>query len=166
VEACRTVCLLRSFQKGRGFSSKLREIEISFEDFAIASILFEDIFVESLHHTADTAFNIRDEMKKIFNQEGKADVDASDLAAHLSISNDRAYKLLRQAAADGLVKRANQPKRGNAKRFVPAEIPRFLPDSQQVLAALAEMPPEVEFVDPLTSEKIRLLRNKVRKKAS
>jgi hypothetical protein len=48
IEACRTICLIRSFQPDRQLS-KHGELEVEFSDFAITTLIFDPVFVESLH---------------------------------------------------------------------------------------------------------------------
>ena len=47
VEACRTVCLIRSSQAQDPADDA--SIEISFPDFAVTALIFDEVFVESLH---------------------------------------------------------------------------------------------------------------------
>jgi hypothetical protein len=101
VEACKTISLVRSFEKD-GPDSPPRKITVSFADFAIATILFEDTFVESLYGKAADNPNARTRkaVEEISETKGGAAVGAKDLAEHLSVTEDRAYELLRDALDD------------------------------------------------------------------
>ncbi len=165
VEACRTICLLRSFQGQRDNSPGSTGIEVTFADFAIAAILFEDVFVESLHRHADKNLSTRVAVVEISEANGGNPVAAPDLARHLAISEDRAYARLRKASEDGVIRRVNKPEKGNRKLFLPVPLPRFVPNPSVVLGDIPEIPTPVEFVHPLTGQRMQLRRTKTGKKA-
>jgi len=159
VEGCRTIALLRSFEKYPGVQPP-RTIEVDFADFAIATVLFEDVFVDSLQRDGDKNLKTRMAVQEISDANEGAPVSAEELAEHMSVSKDRAYKLLRDAADAELIKRANEPEKGNPKTYLPAPRPRFVPDPDEILATIPQITAPVEFIDPLTGENIKLRRTK------
>ena len=163
VEGCRTIALLRSFEKYPG--DEPREIEVDFSDFAIATVLFEEVFVESLDRDGDEHLKTRMAVQEISDANEGAPVTAEQLAERMSVAMDRAYKLIRDAADAELIQRANEPEKGNLKTYLPAPRPRFIPDPVEILEEISEITAPVEFIDPLTGDKITL-RRKPAKKAS
>jgi hypothetical protein len=158
VEGCRTIALVRSFHKhGRKSPS---QIEVGFDDYAIASLLFEKVFVESLHKSQDENLKTRMAVKEISETNDGAAVDARLLAEHLSVSEDRAYKMLRDAFGAGLISRANKPQKGNAKFYLAAPLPRFVPKPEDVLRDIPEIATPVQFINPLSGELVNLVREK------
>lgn len=110
IEGCKTIALVRSFAKHSGELSP-RKIEVDFSDFAIAAVLFEDVFVESLHRDGDKNLNTRMAVQEISDAKRGAPVTAEELADHMSVSSDRAYRLIRKAVDAGLITRANSPEK-------------------------------------------------------
>jgi hypothetical protein len=168
VEACRTLALLRSFQKhSEGNDVTLRDlIEVDFVDYSVAAILFESVFVESLHRTADKNSATRLAVEKISKEKNGTGVTAKELALHLSISEDRAYARLRSATQAGVVERANEPQRGNLKLYRPVDLPRFVPEPQSVFSKINGIPSPVEFIHPLTGDPVRFSRRASQTKKS
>jgi hypothetical protein len=149
VEACRAVCLIRSFQDGRREADE--RLTINFADYVITAVVFESVFVESLQRQDGSALQIADTIRKISGDCGDEPVQAKDLAAELQIPMGQAYKRLREAVASGAVKRVNQPEKGNRKVYLPVPRSRFVP-SPNVVFAEAKIPKEVRVVHPLTGE--------------
>ena len=149
VEACRTVCLIRSFRCSRTPT----KLTVSFEDFAITTLIFENVFTESLHRRDGREEMTRRAIHSIQHEDGKA-VTANDLAVRLGISNDRAYARLRRAAAAGLIRRANRPEPSNRKSFVPCDPPRFIPDPEKLFRKITGLGKRVCFVHPLTGKEV------------
>jgi len=58
IEACRTVCLIRSFQSQK--SAIVTSLTVDFSDFAITALIFDHIFVESLRLRKGVSGSIRD----------------------------------------------------------------------------------------------------------
>jgi hypothetical protein len=164
VEGCRTIALLRSFEK-YPVDQPPREIEVDFSDFAIATMLFEEVFVESLDRDGDEHLKTRMAVQEISDENKGAPVTAEQLAERMSVSMDRAYRLLRDAVESELIKRANEPEKGNAKTYLPAPRPRFIPDPAEMLEEIPEITAPVEFIHPLTGETIKLRRTKKQKGA-
>jgi hypothetical protein len=151
IEACRTVCLIRSFQPGR--KHRNGALEVDFADFAITTLIFDRVFVESLPPLGKAAGEAtRRHVEKIVNGTGKP-VRARDLARELHISMDQAYGKLRYAARAGVIRLANKPERSNRKKYWPVPAPRFVPDPKTMFQKLRFKNP-VSFVHPLTGEHI------------
>ena len=165
VEGCRTIALLRSFEKYPG-DEPPREIEVDFADFAIATVLFENVFVDSLQRDDDKNLKTRMAVQEISDANGGDPVTAEQLAENMSVSKDRAYKLLGDAVDAELIQRANAPEKGNLKTYLPAPRPRFIPDPAEILEEIPQITAPVEFVHPLTGETIKLRRTKKQKGAT
>jgi hypothetical protein len=151
VSACQTVCLIRSFQR-EGWSDESGSIVMDFADFAIASLLFEDVVVESIRSQEDSATEIAEAVRSISIRMGGVPIGADDLASDLKITAQAAYKSLRKASEAGTIRRANMPEKNNLKTFLPKPRPRFLPDPAEMFQALKEVGDEVRFVHPVTGE--------------
>lgn len=165
VEGCRTVCLVRSFQRYPELPENGR-ITVDFADFAIAALIFDRIFVESLHRKEGSALETRRAVRTACgNKDGKP-VQADDLAQELGISLDRAYTRLREAEKAGTIRRANSPEKDNRKFYVAAPRPRFIPDPEQLFEKVTGAGDKVRFVHPITSEWITYSRVNVKKKVS
>jgi hypothetical protein len=160
VEACKTVSLIRSFQRGK--PAKSGAILVTYADYAITTTLFERIFVESLHRKADKSLDIREAVRNVSAALGDKPIDATSLANFLGVSVDTAYKNLRNAADAGLVRRTNSSAQGNIKLFLAAEPPRFLPDPKQLLAECPQIPEPGEYIHPFTGEVVAMRRPKTK----
>jgi hypothetical protein len=126
---------------------------VDFADFAITTLIFDRVFVESLPPLGKAAGEAtRRDVEKIASETGKP-VQAEDLARELDISMDRAYAKLAYAAGTGVIRLANKPERGNAKKYLPVPAPRFVPDPKRMFRKLRFKDP-VSFVHPLTGEQI------------
>jgi hypothetical protein len=151
IEACRTVCLIRSFQPGRKY--RHGALEVDFADFAITTLIFDRVFVESLPPLGKAAGEVtRRDVEMIANETGKP-VRAKHLARRFHISMDQAYSKLRYAAQVGVIRLANKPERGNRKEYWPVPAPRFVPAPKTMFRKLRFKEP-VSFVHPLTGEQI------------
>jgi hypothetical protein len=150
VEACRTVCLIRSFQPRR--KQPLQDhLEVGFADFAITALIFDPVFVESLHLGKGAAEATRRSVESIFAAKGRP-VQAKDLARTLDISLDQAYSKLRYAVKVGVVRRANKPEKANRKLFLPTPRPRFVPDPEELFKGLKDLKGKCRFVHPITGK--------------
>ena len=150
VEACRTVCLIRSFQPHRK-RSRNNELEVEFADFAIAALIFDRVFVESLHLSKSTGEETRRLVEAIVAENGKA-AQVKDVARELGISLDRAYAKLRYAKQVGVIRLVNRPEQSNRKTYVAMPRPRFLPDPEKLFQDLEGVKGPVRFVHPITGE--------------
>jgi hypothetical protein len=160
VEACRTVCLIRSFQTDHQ-PPRDGKIVLEFADFAVTALMFDRVFVQSLHRHEGSTLEVRQAVKVISSRKGHA--GAADLEDYLGISLDSAYERLRLASSAGVIRRANSPEEDNRKFYVPAPRPRFIPDPEELFARLKAGPDSVRFVHPRTGEWITYSREKKRK---
>jgi hypothetical protein len=149
-EACRAVCLMRSFQRDHHHSSV--RLEVDFADFAITALIFDQVFVESLHLGAGVGEATRRLVEAIADETGKP-VRAKDLARKLDISMDTAYRKLRSAEKAGVIQLANKPEKSNRKKYWALPAPRFVPDPKRLFRKL-RLKETVSFVHPLTGEQI------------
>ena len=153
VTACRAMALLRSFQTGRLLDNKkVATLEVDFADFEMTAILFESVFVESLHRSRDQNLETRSVVERIARRKGHRPVGAVTLMKEMGISKDSAYARLRHAAEANLVRRVNKPTKGNRKLYLPSPQPRFIPDPEKVHQKVADQVGPVRFVHPLTGE--------------
>jgi len=150
VEACRTVCLIRSFH-GYRKPSEHGHLEVEFADFAITALIFDPVFVESLHLGKGGAEDTRRGVEDIFAKKERP-VGAKDLARALRISMDQAYSKLSYAARVGVIRRANKPEKGNRKLFLPTPRPRFVPDPEELFKELKAIRDKCRFVHPITGK--------------
>jgi len=157
-EACRTVCLIRSFQPGRKLFTH-SSLVVEFADFAIAALIFEPVFVESLHLAKRAGEATRRVVEDISAAKGRP-VRARDIARKLGISMDQAYGKLRYAETAGVIKRANEPEKSNRKLFLPAPRPRFVPDPEKLFRRLKDLDDTVRFIHPITGKRIIYRREK------
>jgi hypothetical protein len=158
VEACRTICLIRSFQSLRKLAPH-DCLEIEFADFAITSIIFDPVFVESLHRQKGTEEIIGRAVRSI-SVKKKRPVTAKDIARKLGISMDGAYASLRRAEEAGVIKQANKPEKSNRKRFLPTVPPHFVPDPEKLFQELKDLTETVRFIHPISGECVVYRREK------
>jgi hypothetical protein len=157
--ACKAVALLRSFQKSHGWKEvSSQDITIDFADFWITRILFEPVFVESIHRGTDEALATRFAVERLVRRRGGRPVPALALMKGLSISRDAAYARIRQAAHQGTIFRANPNSKNNPKLYRPTPRPAFLPDAEKFFRANPEVGDYVNFMHPLTDEWVTLNR--------
>lgn len=158
VEACRTVCLIRSFQQHRKISKHDR-LKVEFADFAIAALILDPVFVESLHLGSGAGEETRRLVEDIAARKKRA-VGAKDIARKLGISMDKAYSKLRYAEQVGVIQRANKPEKSNRKLFLAAPRPRFVPDPEKLFRKLRDFGETVRFVHPITGKWIEYRRDR------
>ena len=152
VEACRTVCLIRSFQPGRKLS-KHGELVVDFADFAITALIFDPVFVETLRLGKGAGEATRRLVEEI-SAEKKRPVEAKDVARKLRIPMHQVYGKLHYAAKVGVIRKANKTEKNNRKAYLPTPRPRFVPDPQRLFRKLKGLGAKVQFVHPLTGERI------------
>jgi GNAT superfamily N-acetyltransferase len=150
VEANRTVCLIRSFQPDRKLS-KHGQIEVEFADFAITALIFDSVFVESLHLGKGVGEITRRLVEAISVAKGRP-VHAKDIARKLRISMDQAYSKLRYADKVGVIRRANKPEKSNPKAYLSTPPPRFVPEPEKLFRKLRDLDDTVRFVHPITGD--------------
>jgi hypothetical protein len=159
VEACRTICLIRSFERGRK-QSKDSKLELEFADFAIAALIFDGVFVQSLQRHEGSALETRKAVKVVSDSRDGKPVQAEDLTEEFGISLDRTYRRLREAAQAGTIRQVNAPEKDNRKFFLPAPPPRFIPDPRKLFPELKGVGGTVRFVHPITGEWVTYSRRK------
>jgi hypothetical protein len=150
VEACSTVCLIRSFQRDRDHSDG--HLEVDFADFAITALIFDHVFVESLHIVKGVGEATRRLVEAIADETGKP-ARAKDVARKLNISMDTAYRKLRSAEQAGVIRLANKPEKSNRKKYWALPAPRFVPDPKKLFRKL-RLKEAVSFVHPLTGAQV------------
>ena len=148
VEACRTVCLIRSFQRDCE-TRESGQIQVEYADFAIAALIFQKVFVQSLHRQEGSSLEVRQAIKEISVSKNGGGVQAEDLAEKLGIPLHSAYRKLREAVQAGAVRQVNDPEKDNRKFYLPAERPRFLPDPEELFKTLHCAEDRVRFVHPI-----------------
>jgi predicted transcriptional regulator len=156
IEACNTVCLIRSFQRRK--SSKENRLTVDFADFAMAALIFDHVFVESLRLRKGVNESTRDLVDRLSARKERP-VEAKDVARELRISMDRAHRMLRNAEAAGVIERANEPEKGNSKLYVAVPPPRFVPDPKRLFRKL-HLKKTVRIIHPITGEEIVYRRKK------
>jgi predicted transcriptional regulator len=156
IEACRTVCLIRSFQRPQ--SSKENRLTVDFADFAMAAFVFDRIFVGSLSLRKGVNESTRDLIARLSARRERP-VGAKHVARELRISMDRAQRMLRTGAAAGVIERANEPEKGNRKLYVAVPPPRFVPDPKRLFRKL-RLKKTVRIIHPITGEEIVYRRKK------
>ena len=158
VEACRTVCLIRSFL-GEGELCD-GELVVDFEDYAITALIFEKVFVQSLHLQKGDSLETQRTVSTIsFNNHG-APVRAEEFARSLGIPIHRAYAKLSEAEQAGAIRRANSSGKNNRKLYLPALPQRFLPDMEDLLQALEGVESPVRLVHPISGAWVTFRRSK------
>lgn len=156
---CRTMAMLRSFQPGpKAAFEKAGFVEVSFEDYAISWVIFESIFRQSLHRGDDQALKTRATVAAIASRQHGRPVSVVQLANELSISKNQAYARLRYAVDRQTIRRANAPKKGNKKVYLPTSMPSFLPHPNKVFEETPAVGDWFRFIHPVTGEWILLRR--------
>jgi hypothetical protein len=150
MEACKVVCLLRSFRHDVDKIEKEAKLEINFSDFAIASLIFNSALSQSLSYTDDDDRQLQDALTRISERTKGAGGDAKEVALELKIPKERAYALLRAAKNRGSIRRANKVTRGNKKRFLPAGISQMLPNPHAVFQKLGRTKSVLRITHPVT----------------
>ena len=117
-EACRVICLLRSFQKTDAQVND-GKLAVNSADFAITALIFDEVFVESLRDQQGSSVEVREAVRAISEGNNEAPVQAVDLARYLSIPVPLASKKLHGAAEVGAIRRANKTEKNNRKLYLP-----------------------------------------------
>jgi hypothetical protein len=147
-EACRTVCLIRSFQVDHK-DAKQGELTVDFADFAITALIFDSVFVESLHLNKAAGEATRRLVEEIVACKSRP-VGVKDIMKKLKVSKDQAYSKLRYAERAGVIRKVNKPEKSNRKLFLPAPRRRFVPDPEKLFQKLKGIGDKVRFIHPLT----------------
>jgi hypothetical protein len=152
VEACRTVCLIRSF---RDVEKEPKSLKVSFRDYAITTLIFQDAFAKSLNSVDEKNMELRECLSRILSKNNGQPVSAQDIAGELGIPLHQAYEQIRRAVREKLLQRANPPQRGNLKRYLPTETSiQFLPNPEQVFKRIGGAGRRVKFVHPITGKAV------------
>jgi hypothetical protein len=152
IEACRTVCLIRSFREDQG---KQESIRVRFSDYAIANLIFEDAFSKSLNSADERSIELRNSICRISKRKAGRPVSAQEIATELGIPLHEAYERIRRATREKLIRRANPPQKGNRKLYLPGgEGIQFLPNLEDVHKRVARAVHRVKFVHPITGEEV------------
>ncbi len=155
-EAVRTIALIRSFQTHPGDYEPGESISARFIDYATATCIFEDLFVESLHLADDDCMATVKAIKEIAATQKDGAADSYQIAAKLKISYDKACARRRAAFKAGAIVRANEPEKNNIQRYRPAERPRFVPSPKEVFQKVRPTrKPTIQFTDPVTGEVVK-----------
>lgn len=157
IEACRIVSLIRSYQRKTRQSSN--SIVVTFADFAVTALIFDGVFVESLHRGDSSNVHTSKLVRRLEIRRSGKPVSARLLANELDVSIHRAYRLLREGIEARTIRRANKPQKGNRKLFVAAEPPRFVPDPELLFRRIDTDEQTVRFVHPLTGKWITYQRS-------
>jgi hypothetical protein len=159
VEACKTVCLIRSF---RWDDSELNEqggLTFDFSDFAITTLVFDKAISESLcRNASEEEVRTKEMVTRIIENRGSSGGQMGVCAADLSYepgvsSRDHAYRLLHRAERAGMVFRCNSPEKNNGKFYLPMLDSRFLGSPEYIFNSLNERM-YAEFVHPFTDVRI------------
>ena len=161
LQACRVVALIRSFRQAEEQVQREGRITVRFSDFAIAALIFNPVFAQSLDNASEQDVQTQQHVRRISaRNDGKA-VSASELAQEMGISSDKSYRLLRDAAAAGTIVQVNQPAQTNLKLYRPSARCAFLPDPEELFHKVADSLPEnVRFIHPLTGATVKYSRRR------
>jgi hypothetical protein len=151
LQACKTVALIRSFNRKAQKPEKPKRIVVRFSDFAVTALILNPVFERSLDRADDEDVEVQDHVGQICARE-EGGASAKDLTVEMGISLERAYAAIRKALDAGTIRRVNEPSKTNFKLYAPAEPHRFLPDPGEVFQKLEGMPEQVRFVHPLTGK--------------
>ena len=149
--------LIRSF---RWDDDQLKErggIRVTFSDFAITNLIFDDIFVNSLTRNAkDEDVKTAEMVKRVTNANSLANgVAANDLMGEPGVTSiDKAYRLLHSAERAGTIVRLNASLKNNQKLYAAAPEIDFLGSPELAHKHIGSGKP-VEFVHPITGAKVR-----------
>jgi hypothetical protein len=159
VEACKTVCLIRSFKWSDAELKKRGGLVVLFSDFAIANLIFDEVIFQSLSRNAKAEEVLTGEMVAgIAASKGRNlghGVQASDLVGEPGVTSlDKAYRLLKRAAHAGTIHRADAPKTDNGKFYLPRLQVGFLGTPDFVYHFLRAAKP-VDFIHPITGARVR-----------
>jgi hypothetical protein len=166
VEACRTVALMRSFQKGTS-TSAIAPVTVDFVDVAITASIMGDVSAESIHKSEGQVAETRKIVEQITRSKNGAPVGRKDLVAELGISRDQAFRMLSNAREAGAIYQANKKEQDNSKLYLPTPRPRFVPDPAELFEMLTgeDVPSRVEWVHPVTGKVIVYTRPRVARKS-
>ena len=153
VEACRTVCLIRSFQLGRTLSNH-RELEVDFADFAITGFIFDPCLSRAFTWVKVQEQETRRLVGEIAARKRRAVGAKEALPASSTFPLTRPTRELRYAEQVGVIRRANEPEKGNRKLFLPVPPTTLCSRPQKALSKIERSGDTVRFVHPITGQEI------------
>jgi hypothetical protein len=127
-QACRAVCLIRSFERPEEEVRKSGKLRVGFIDVAVTQLIFDRAFAESLRGRDDQQDKVTEAVRRLVAGNGGAPVNAKSVAEEIGISLDKAYARLREATRKGALRQANKPQQTNLKLYLPVPEPTFLPE--------------------------------------
>ncbi len=160
VEACKTVALIRSYRKTNEQLVKQDGIIVNFDDFAIASFIFDKVVTDTITRgAANSDMSTADLVARIATAQGEdlevRGVDAKRLLGEPGVTSlDKAYRLLGDAESAGTIYRVNAPEKNNQKFYLPMAHRGFVGSPDSVLKRL-KLKIQGEFVHPLTGETVK-----------
>jgi hypothetical protein len=131
VEATRVVCMIHAARTGREQLERQGELIVSFDDFAMATHIFDRIIAQSLTRSGRDEDLATADIVERLSRTGLygQGVSAGDLVGEPGIrSLDRAYRLLSRAAHAGTIIRINPTQKNNDKLYIRAAQAEFLGD--------------------------------------
>jgi hypothetical protein len=150
IEACKTICLIRSFLKEEEDPT---ELILQFRDYAIATLIFAEAFSKSLYSISEKSMEVRECISRISSKNGNQPVSAQDVANELGLELHEAYQRIREAVREKAVIQVNRPQKGNKKFFMPAtQGVEFLPDPEDIFRKIAPAGKRINFIHPITGE--------------
>ena len=155
VEVCKTVALIRSYRDTKEQLVKQDGIIVNFDDFAVASIIFDKVVTDTITRgAADSDMSTADLVARIATAKGEdlevRGVDAKRLLGEPGVTSlDKAYRLLGDAESAGTIYRVNPPGKNNQKFYLPMARRGFVGSPNSVLKRL-KLNIQGEFVNPLT----------------
>ena len=138
------MALIRSFQ--RKLSKDV--ISVRFADFAIAAIIFNEVFLMNVQRDDSPETQTRRDVDKIAKHNGGNAVSVDELSTDQKIGTHQASEKLRKAAAAGTIQKVNKTEKGNRKLYLPVQPPNMLPTPETVIRKLNLLVTQVEIVDP------------------
>jgi len=155
LQACRAVCLVRSFRLSQEEIEERGGLKVGFTDYAITSLILDAALNQSLSSADDVDRQLQEAMDRVSKRTGLKGVEASALARELQISEGKAYSRLREAAANGSIRQVNKAAKGNKKLYLASMQTQLMPDPAAVFRALTHGPSVVSFVHPVTGEAVK-----------
>jgi hypothetical protein len=151
------VSLIRSFRWDDDQLKARGGIKVTFRDFAITNLIFDDIIVNSLTRNAKEEDVKTAEMVGRVSTANSLDkgVAATNLVGQPGVTSvDKAYRLLQRAESAGTIVRLNASLKNNQKLYAPAPEIGFLGSPKYVHDRIGAGKP-AEFVHPITGVQVR-----------
>lgn len=161
----RLLALLEAVALCHSFSDEKRKgnnkAELSLADYAVAHAILNEAFGFTYDGAHPNALKVAEAVRELFG-EGPAPVKVEDVAQCLSWKKALVYKWLDAAVEKKLVVREVGTNEKNLKRLFPcfSADAKFLPDPLLVLREGQSIVKEVSYVDPLSGETKKLVRDR------